>query len=153
MKMSMEHWWNDTGRGNRSTLRRICPDATFSTTNRTWDSTACTEQPESCIKILSYRSVNTPRLGYKTQTVKCCLLPDPYKTHPIQVEKSGTLNQCTELQEWNNHSSDWRRHASCILAVCADATPSSDNCAFVHILILSLDCITAQCRSSSVALI
>jgi hypothetical protein len=33
MKMSMEHWWDDTDRGNWSTGRKACPTATFSTRN------------------------------------------------------------------------------------------------------------------------
>ena len=34
--MSMEHWWNDTDRGNWSAGRETCPSATLSTTNSTW---------------------------------------------------------------------------------------------------------------------
>jgi hypothetical protein len=31
----MEHWWNDTDRGNSSTGRETCPMAIFSTINLT----------------------------------------------------------------------------------------------------------------------
>jgi hypothetical protein len=34
--MSMEHWWNDTVRGNWSTGRETCHSANFSTKNATW---------------------------------------------------------------------------------------------------------------------
>ena len=37
--MSMEQWWNDTDRGNWSTGRKTCPNATLSTTNLTCDRT------------------------------------------------------------------------------------------------------------------
>ena len=33
MKMSVERWWNDTERGNRSTGRETCQSATLSTTD------------------------------------------------------------------------------------------------------------------------
>jgi hypothetical protein len=36
MKISVENWWNDTDRGNRSTGRKTCPSATLYTTNHTW---------------------------------------------------------------------------------------------------------------------
>jgi hypothetical protein len=34
--MSMEHWWNDTGRRNRRIGRSTCYGATLSTANPTW---------------------------------------------------------------------------------------------------------------------
>ena len=34
--MGMEHWWNDTDRGNRSTVRILCASAALSITNPTW---------------------------------------------------------------------------------------------------------------------
>ena len=33
MKISMEHWWNDTDAENQSTWGKLCPSATLSTTN------------------------------------------------------------------------------------------------------------------------
>jgi hypothetical protein len=35
MKMSVERWWNDTGRGDVTTGRTSCLSATLSTINRT----------------------------------------------------------------------------------------------------------------------
>jgi hypothetical protein len=35
MRMSIEHWWNNTDRGNRATGRKTCPSTTLSTTNVT----------------------------------------------------------------------------------------------------------------------
>jgi hypothetical protein len=35
--MSMEHWWNDTDRGNWSTWNKTCPSATLPTTNPTYN--------------------------------------------------------------------------------------------------------------------
>jgi hypothetical protein len=34
--MSMEHWWNDTYKGNRSAGIKTCPSAILSVTNLTW---------------------------------------------------------------------------------------------------------------------
>ena len=36
MKMSMEHWWNDTERGKANTQRKSRPSANLFTTNITW---------------------------------------------------------------------------------------------------------------------
>jgi hypothetical protein len=33
MKMSIEHWWNDTDKGKVGTRKGTCPSATLSTTN------------------------------------------------------------------------------------------------------------------------
>jgi len=32
IRVRIEHWWNGTGRGNRSTCRESCPSATWTTT-------------------------------------------------------------------------------------------------------------------------
>jgi hypothetical protein len=36
MKMSTQHWWNDTDGGKPMYSEKTCPTATLSTTNFTW---------------------------------------------------------------------------------------------------------------------
>ena len=73
--MGMEHWWNDTDRGKRSTGRKTCPSTSVSNINLTW--TGLESNPSlkglkltnyTCLKKSSpYRAVNTLRL--------CCKMP------------------------------------------------------------------------------
>jgi hypothetical protein len=61
MEMTVKHYWNGSDRGKRSTPRITCPGATFFTINKLiwiWIKT-----------FLSYRTVNSLRLGYKYQPV------------------------------------------------------------------------------------
>jgi hypothetical protein len=39
MKISLEHWWSDTDRGNGSTGKKTCSSASLSNTDITWDQT------------------------------------------------------------------------------------------------------------------
>jgi hypothetical protein len=82
MKMSVQHWWNDTDRGkNRSTRRKACSNAHFVHQNFTWiglgsnpglrGETPATDRLSygvTALTKLTVLTVNTLHLHYKEQS-------------------------------------------------------------------------------------
>jgi hypothetical protein len=115
--MSMEQWWNGTDRGNWSTGRKTCPNATLFTINLktvSWNRTrtsavrcrrltACTiSLPHFSVSIFSttvpvtsYLIVNTLLLHSSSQEVKSCRKVNPFTAPTIPSGQHAMSQWCS----------------------------------------------------------